>query len=168
MKKLLLSIVVVTLLGYVAAAPYITAQQMKVAAQDYDGKKLSQYVDFDALQDNLTKQLSAIALGEQEGKNNALAVLGSQVAEATVRPIVSTYVTPEGVIELMAGSKPKLGSLPKRDKNDADIKHIMDDAALGYDGPHRFIISINARGSERLRLVLHRYGINWKLAEVVF
>lgn len=168
MKKLLLTIVALSLLGYLAAAPYVTAQQMKNAAQDYDGKRLSQFVDFNALQDSLTKQITALALGEKGAKNDALAVLGNQVADATVRPIVKAYITPEGVIELMAGSKPKLGKLPKRDENDPEVKSIMEDATLGYDGPHRFNISIHAKGSERLRLVLHRYGIHWKLAEVVF
>jgi len=167
-KKLLLTITALALLGYLAAAPYITAQQMKNAAQDYDGKRLSEFVDFAALQDSLTKQITAVALGEKGASNNALAVLGSQVADATVRPIVKAYVTPEGVIELMAGSKPKLGKLPKRDGNDPQIKNIMQDATLGYDGPHRFTIGIHAQGSERVRLVLHRYGMHWKLAEVVF
>jgi len=168
MKKWLFRLVVVTAIGFFFAAPYITAQQMKLAAQDYNGEKLAKHVDFEALRKNLTQQVSAVALGDKSNSDNPLYALGSQVINATVKPLVDTYVTPEGVIELMTGAQPKLGKLPERQPEDREVQEIMHDVTLGYDDFNHFSISINNDGKEQVRLVLHRYGVRWKLAEIIF
>ena len=167
--KIGLGVVVVLVLGYMFATPYITAYQMKTAGESRDGEALSEHVDFPALRQNLKDQLNVI-LGKEMAKeveDNPLAVFGVAFGGVIVEKLVDAYVTPVGITELMKGKK------PDSDNADGDTtrqtsSEPFSDVSMSYESFSKFTIATrDSESGEEMKFILRRRGMNWKLAEIM-
>ena len=105
---------VVLVLGYLFATPYITAYQMKVAAEAKDGEALSEFVDFPALRESLKDQMTGKLrkeMAEDVIEGNPLSVIGTAFGGMIVNGIVDKFVSPAGLMQLMKGKKTRFRTL---------------------------------------------------------
>lgn len=172
MKKLAL-VVVVLLLAWAVAAPYLTVYRMKVAADARDGEALSQHIDFPSVRQSFKDQLNARMLGEAKPgeQGSGLKALGASFAGVVVDRMVDAYVTPAAIGEMMRGA-PADAPAPTRDESpspppDAEQAPLAD-ARMGYRGLSRFVIEVEERQKgETAQFVLRRRGLGWQLTEIL-
>lgn len=106
------SVAVVAFLAYVVAAPAITMYRIKRAAENNDSATLSELVDFPSVRQSFKEQVNAM-IAERLGtdprmQNSLLAGLGSAAAGIMAERMVETWVTPEGITQLMEGARPRM------------------------------------------------------------
>lgn len=107
-----ISVAVVAFLAWVVAAPYLTLYQMKRAAQRNDSAALSHYIDFQGVRDDLTRQIDTMFAQrvklDPRLQDSPLAALGNAAAQVMAQRLVETYVTPEGIAQLLGGMQPAM------------------------------------------------------------
>src|SRR4051794_4658195 len=78
------------------ASPIWTLHQMREAARSNDAKKLSEYVDYPALREDLKGEFRRSMMSEMaKQQNEDLAMLGSAFALALIDPLIDAMVSPE-------------------------------------------------------------------------
>ena len=156
---------VIVLLGYLAATPYITVLKMKWAAENHDGEALSEYVDFPSLRQSLKDNLNvALASRAQE---NPFAALGAILGGMVVDKLVDAYVTPAGIIALMSGARIETGRISEL-TGQADAKQPFSNPSLSYESLSKFSVEVRSNETdEGVKFILRRDGIGWKLTEIV-
>ncbi len=105
----LIVIVMIAVLGFGYASPYIALNTLKRAADARDAQTVNQYVDFPALRESLKQQVAGLLtrrLGEH-GNGNPLAAIGAMIGVALIGPLVDAYATPDGVAALLNGMPPR-------------------------------------------------------------
>ncbi|WP_018607014.1 DUF2939 domain-containing protein [Uliginosibacterium gangwonense] len=154
------------------ATPYITVAQMRSAAQAKDADKLSRYVDFPALRENLKTTFNEKINAQiaQSKDASPFGALGAAVAGALINPMVDAMVTPQSLSMIVQGQQPK-GEKPQEEAipaADAASKpeDSSTDVSMGYEGFDQFAVNIKHKDSgEPVSLIFHREGlISWKLA----
>ncbi|MCI5218995.1 MAG: DUF2939 domain-containing protein [Candidatus Electrothrix sp. LOE2] len=170
MKKIVwvAGVVLVLIVGYVAAGPYLTVSAIKTGIVEKDSEKLSENIEFPTLRQNMKEQLNATMMknAATELKDNPFAALAAGFATKMVDGIVDSFITPSGLAALMEGKKPSQGknsdntTQPKKDD-------LFKNARYSYDSMSKFSIWVpNDKGGEA-RFVLNRGGISWKLVNLV-
>src|SRR5712671_5476464 len=81
---------------YVFTGPYFTLRGIEGALNARDAEALNQYVDFPALQQDLTAQLegATIRSAATELKDNPFGLLGVAMAHAIIEPMVKAFISP--------------------------------------------------------------------------
>jgi len=168
--KVLLSVIAGLLIIYLVAAPYITVNQMKSAAESQNGEALSEHIDFPSVRQSLKDQMNAMFLKEmskdENMKDNPFAAIGMVFAGVMVDKMVDAYITPAGITQLMSGEKPK--SKPEEGTSDGSNRKPLSDASMGYESLNKFVVKVKDAGGGESRFVLRRQGISWKLTEIIF
>jgi hypothetical protein len=105
----LLVIVVVSVLGYGYASPYLALDRLKRAADERDAQTVSEYVDYPALRESLKEQVAGLLTRRIQARanGNPLAALGAMIGVALIGPLVDAYATPDGVAALLNGMPPR-------------------------------------------------------------
>ena len=104
-----LVIVVVAVLGYGYASPYLALDRLKRAADERDAQTVSEYVDYPALRESLKDQIAGLLTRRIQARanGNPLAALGAMIGVALIGPLVDAYATPDGVAALLNGMPPR-------------------------------------------------------------
>ncbi|MGF6644696.1 DUF2939 domain-containing protein [Paraburkholderia sp. GAS82] len=104
-----LVIVVVAVLGYAYALPYLALDRLKRAADERDAQTVSEYVDYPALRESLKDQIAGLLTRKIQARanGNPLAALGAMIGVALIGPVVDAYATPDGVAALLNGMPPR-------------------------------------------------------------
>lgn len=104
-----LVIVVVAVLGYGYASPYLALNRLKRAADERDAQTVSEYVDYPALRESLKDQIAGLLTRRIQARanGNPLAALGAMIGVALIGPLVDAYATPDGVAALLNGMPPR-------------------------------------------------------------
>ena len=104
-----LVIVVVAVLGYAYASPYLALDRLKRAADERDAQTVSEYVDYPALRESLKDQIAGLLTRKIQARanGNPLAALGAMIGVALIGPVVDAYATPDGVAALLNGMPPR-------------------------------------------------------------
>ncbi|SCW38633.1 Protein of unknown function [Pseudomonas peli] len=158
--------------GYVIAAPYITVYQIRQAAKASDADALEQHIDFPSVRESLKAQMNAHVMesAKTELADNPFAAFGVAFASALVDRMVTAFVTPAGLAEMMKGKKPAMAGSAGEEKGSASDTHErepFEGADMGYQGPNRFVVTVtNAKGGDPARFILKRSGISWQLSDV--
>ena len=156
---------IVLILGYVFATPYITAYQVKVAAEAQDGEALSELVDFPALRQSLKNQMAGKLrkeMAEDVMDGNPLSAIGTAFGNMILKGVVDEFVTPAGLMKLMKGRKP--GS----EANRPTPSDPFSDISTSYESFNKFsIITRDPTTDLEVKLILKRRGLQWKLTEVI-
>ncbi|GAA3540512.1 hypothetical protein GCM10022394_20360 [Zobellella aerophila] len=177
--KYLVALLAVAALGYLAAMPYITVNQIREAADRRDSRALAQHVEFDSVRQSLKDQLNARLLQGLGGeiKQNPFTALGAAFANMMVDGLVDTYMTPAGIEQLMRGETPAPG-IPSRSSSQNKTQSgsqsdpykpnkPFSDASMGYVSPNTFVVTMKDENEEEARFILRRRGLEWKLTAIV-
>lgn len=173
--KTILGTVVVGVVAYVVATPYITVYQMKEAAEKHDAVALSEHIDFPSVRQSLKDQMNA-SIAQKMGtdfnqKDSFLGTLGKQVGGVLVDQVVEVYVTPSGIRQLMVGEKPKVISVEVPASESADkpepSEKPLSHSSMHYTALDRFVVNHKNKQGKEAQFVLHRQGMQWKLAEIL-
>jgi cell wall-associated NlpC family hydrolase len=170
MKKLIIFAVlfVITLIGYIAAGPFITIHQIKSGVDKQDSELLSENIDFPLLRSNVKEQLSAyfVEKATSELKNNPLESLVLGIASKFVDGAVDAVVTPSGLANLMEGKQPK--QIQSVDEKSTETKRqLFRNARYSLDSIHKFSIWVKDGKGDEIRFVLTRDGLSWKLTNII-
>lgn len=173
--KIALAIAVGFFVVYMAAAPYITANQMRLAAEAHDGEALSEYIEFPSVRQSLKDQMNVLFLKElsedEDMQDNPFAALGAAFAGMVVEKMVDAYVTPTGITQLMLGENPEPGfdqrDYKKREKSSSVESEPFAQATMAYESFDKFVIRVEAEEGGEAKFVLRRRGLGWKLTEII-
>ncbi|GEM_PF-264305 len=146
--------------------PHLAVRGMRAAAEERDSARLSAYVNFPALKENLKASFNAKIAAEAAKQQDAgpFAQLGAAMAAAFISPIIDMMVTPESLALIMKGDKPEPGKAKGETRNPpAEIE-----SSMAYEGLNRFVVTImkkNEPKGETMGLVFSREGLfsSWKL-----
>lgn len=217
-----ISIAVAAFVAWVLLAPYLTLYQMKRAAQRNDSAALSHYIDFESVRADLTRQIDTMfaqrAKLDPRLQDSPLAALGNAAAQVMAQRLVETYVTPEGIAQLLDGMQPALQGAREPaqpppsspDAAPAPTTPAIPDAApatttpsdpgssvlqggqvsrappgipaaaspavtaqapsvdvsASYESFNRFVVRLHDKDMGKVRLVLERHGLGWRLAGI--
>ena len=103
------AILIVALLAWLYATPYIALDRLKRAADARDAATVDQYVDFPSLRDSLKQQVTGLLTRrlEASGRGSPFAVIGAMIGAALIGPLVDSYATPDGVAAILNGMPPR-------------------------------------------------------------
>jgi hypothetical protein len=172
-------ILVVVIAGaWFYAAPYLTLNQIREAAQNGDVETLSDLIDFPALRESIKETLKATMLREmaKEKEQNFFTALGTMVAGALIDPVVEGFVSPSGIASMTQGRRPSVeknenksespGSQRESDSTIASKDQAWSSARMEYNGFSKFLVRFpdETTGRDSMILVLRRSGFSWKLS----
>jgi hypothetical protein len=160
MKKLVgvLVLVAIAVGAWWYVSPLWTLHEMREAAQNGDAQKLSEYVDYPALREDIKEELRRSMMSEMEKQqNNGFAMLGSAFALALIDPLIDAMVTPEVVEEMF--DQAKRTRLPeKRPK----LPQASSDPIIDRAGFDQF--AVRDKDPTKGSLIFKRSGLSWKLS----
>ncbi|PLZ03613.1 hypothetical protein CY652_04285 [Burkholderia sp. WAC0059] len=181
----LVAIVVVAILAYAYASPYLALSRIKRAADERDAATLNEYVDYPALRASLKEQIGAMLRDRLDARHdgNPLALFGAVIGAALIGPLVDVYATPEGVEALLNGMPPRgepgeQPAAPPAPSASAASAASAPPAAgaseppaqttAGYRGINEFAVTYRRRENDSpYTAILVRHGLfSWKLSAV--
>jgi hypothetical protein len=152
--------------GVYVGSPYWAARNLRQAAMSGDADRLDSAVDFPSVRESLKSQMSAALIrkmnDDPEMKGNPFAGLGMMVVPAIVDRMVDTYVTPDGLAELVRGGKPGESVAQAADNGEADYEY-------HWVGADRFRVKLTKKttGEQGPSLLFERKGFSsWKLIKL--
>lgn len=102
-------LLMVAVLGYAYASPYIVLDRLKHAADARDAETVNAYVDYPALRVSLKQQVTELLMRRIDAQKhgNPFAVIGAMIGAALIGPLVDAYATPDGVAAILNGMPPR-------------------------------------------------------------
>ncbi|MET0245806.1 MAG: DUF2939 domain-containing protein [Sphingomonas sp.] len=138
--------------GWYFGSPWLTLYQIRNAAQARDAAALSGHIDYEALRDDVRRQLRDRLRAEgvtrgRLGESLVVGAIADGVADAVVRP--------EGLEAIFAAEAAS---------RDTPFRMRAADMKMRRDGFDQFrLVKRDGQGGE---LVFRRHGLGWKLAAV--
>jgi hypothetical protein len=176
MKKLSILVVIVLLavLAYVVAGPFLTVNAIRDAVRTDNASALSRQVDFNALRPSIKRQLRDATLRKagDDMQSSLLGALGMAAAGSLSDLAVDAMVTPVGLGALMEGRKlwnrAYAQPPPARDTGDgsAGTPDPLQDPAYRFESHDRFTATVRADDGSETTFVLTRSGLHWKLTDI--
>ncbi len=169
MKKWLIAglcLLLVSLAAYTAAGPYLAINGIRNVVASGDYGKLSRFVDFQKLRENVTPQIQARITRDIQQRlgTGSVTDIASGVSLAISAPVIDAIVTPLGVATLLTGSA--LAHKITGTKNADGRAHADDplkDAKTHYVSMSRFTATVTTAESKSLVFVFERDGLGWKM-----
>ena len=170
-KKMTWSMVglLLIILVYVYAAPYLVLNKMKKAAQAGDSAKVSEYIDYPSVRQNLKDQINAQVLQEiGVDQQSPLAGLGQKLASTLLDKMIDHVVTPEGMTLVLQGQGLKEVYQSKVTQETAEVKQQhKPQYKAGYTSWQNFEVQIQAPEYSRgVKINMVRDGLSWKVNQV--
>lgn len=169
MKKWLLAglcVVLVALVTYVAAGPYLAVNGIRNVVASGDYGKLPDFVDFPKLRENVTPQIQARIRRDIQGRlgRGNPASIASEITSMISQPAINAIVSPLGVATLLTGTT-LAHKLTGKQAPDGRVHAIdpLQDARTHYESPSRFTATVMTDEGKPLVFVFERNGIYWKL-----
>ena len=162
MRKIVAAVLVLLIVAaaWWYASPIWTLRAMRDAAKEHDAARLSAYVDYPALREDLKADLGRYVMSEAAKRpGDAGSKLGAVIATAFLGPIVDAAVSPEGVEAMLAVQNRKESQAPRPVPASAG-----DDPVIDRDGFDSF--RVHGKDASKGALVFHRSGLGWKLVGV--
>lgn len=186
MKKWLWLIValLIALVAYVGAGPYLTVRAIRSAIERQDATALSKQVDFPALRTSLKAQLTDRMVREAgpDVQSSTFGAIGLSLAGGLIGGVVDAMVTPTGLGALIEGRKvwkrvdDGFSSSPEPVVAPADSSAApatspvaprpFDGAKYRYESLSRFTATVQDDSGRPIQFVMTRDGLNWKLSDI--
>lgn len=178
-KKLIIGLVilVILLVGYTIAGPYITVYQIRSAARAHNAAAMAEQIDFPALRGNLKQQIDQALLKKTGAisSDHVFGLFAAGVASSLSERIVNMLVTPSGLETLMTGTYPKALKTHRRPTaedasspaSDKPVREPFYQARYTYDDFNTFSVWVKSDLGGEMRFVLSRHTLTWKLSNIV-
>jgi hypothetical protein len=172
MKKILISLLLFFVLvsTFLGLGPFLTLYSIKESIEEKDSSKLSQNIYFPELRSNLKNQIN-LSLSDRINKklnDNPLRFLAEGLADIVVDETLDVFLTPDGLGRLIDGEDPSsiIRNNKKLDTEDDGIE-VLESIEFKYQSMNRFIVLIETVNKKQIILHLDRFGIKWKLVNVI-
>ncbi len=164
--------VLLALLGYVAAGPYLAIHGIRQALAEQDMGKLQRHVDFAAVRVNLRAQVEdwLARKAGPDAQANPFGAFALGIANELAATGVDTLATPTGIAAVLQGRS--MWKQLVRDTVDGDSygrptpDDPLKDAELRYESPSRFTATIADADGKPTVFVFTREGLRWKLSDI--
>lgn len=172
MKKILISLLLFFVLvsTFLGLGPFLTLYSIKESIEEKDSSKLSQNIYFPELRSNLKNQIN-LSLSDRINKklnDNPLRFLAEGLADIVVDETLDVFLTPDGLGRLIDGEDPS--SIIRNNKKldtDGEGIEVLESIEFKYQSMNRFIVLIETVNKKQIILHLDRFGIKWKLVNVI-
>lgn len=171
MKKWLvaLAVVLVLLLGYGVAGPYLAIRGIHSAIEARDPNKLERYVDFPTLRANMRAKVAKRLLAAATSPSGR--VVGDDLGRTMIGAIsdkaVDAMVSPMGIALLLEGralAHRATGKAPVGEKDDAADPLLH--AKTKFESPSRFTAIVDSAEGRPVVFVFERKWLSWKLSDL--
>lgn len=177
--------ILLLVLGYAVAGPFITLYHLRTAVAAHDQEALATYVDFPQLRENLKGQLDdRLAARVPLGTDNPFAAFGMMLASHVVNVMVDALVTPSGLGHLMAGepapedessgadeapSQPAAPSATTAagDGREPPAKPLLAHATYHFRDLSHFVARVTDQQGHAIDFVLTRDVLSWQLTNII-
>lgn len=163
----ILAALLLALLGYVAAGPYLAINGIRnlVASGRHD--ELWRFVDFNKLRESVRPQLQeriARGLIGRIGRDETARTLG-EVTALIAKPAIDAMASPAGIATLLQGSALRHRASGKPDADGkARAFDPLKDARTGYASPSLFTATVQNADGQPVVFEFRRDGLDWKLS----
>ena len=177
MKKWLVlgALLLVSLLAYVAAGPYLAINGIRTALAAQDVAALERHVDFPTLRLNMKAHVEDYIASKGGGmaeSGGPLGAIGLQIAGSLGNTAVDTMVTPLGIGALLQGRSMWMrasGQTVDGDTyGDARPADPLQDAITHYESASRFTATVRDERGQPIVVVFQRQGLRWRLVDIQF
>lgn len=172
MKKWLVAVavVLVLLLGYGIAGPWLAIRGIHSAIENRDPQELERYVDFPILRANVrakvAKRLLASAtspsgrvVGDDLGRT-MIGAISDKAVDAMVSPMgIALLLEGRALAHRVSGKKPGIGG-----KDDAADPLLH--ATTRFESPSRFAATVDSAEGRPVVFVFERKWLSWKLSDI--
>ena len=172
MKKVFISLLLFLVLvsTYLGLGPFLALYSIKESIEAKDSNQLSKNIYFPELRANLKDQIN-LSFSDSINKrlnDNPLRFLAEGLADIVVDEPLDVFLTPDGLGRLMDGEDPSsiIRNNKKSEKKDSGVE-VLESIEFKYQSINRFIVFINTVNKKQIRLHLDRFGIRWKLVNVI-
>ena len=172
MKKVFISLLLFLVLvsTYLGLGPFLALYSIKESIEAKDSNQLSKNIYFPELRANLKDQIN-LSFSDSINKrlnDNPLRFLAEGLADIVVDETLDVFLTPDGLGRLMDGEDPSsiIRNNKKSEKKDSGVE-VLESIEFKYQSMNRFIVFINTVNKKQIRLHLERFGIRWKLVNVI-
>ena len=165
-------VIVIAILAYLYASPYLALRNMQSAAEQGDSQRLNQYIDYPSVRQSLKDQLNAHMLKElKQENNNEFAALGAMLAKSMTDTLLDAVITPTGVGLMLQGKNLNPSHMPDHDSDPTEKAQQEEnvDYNAHYTSMNRFVVDVKnkQRHDQRVQVVMQRDGLSWKLKELI-
>jgi len=172
MKKVFISLLLFLVLvsSYLGLGPFLALYSIKESIEAKDSNQLSKNIYFPELRANLKDQIN-LSFSDSINKrlnDNPLRFLAEGLADIVVDETLDVFLTPDGLGRLMDGEDPSsiIRNNKKSEKKDSGVE-VLESIEFKYQSMNRFIVFVNTVNKKQIRLHLDRFGIRWKLVNVI-
>lgn len=171
--------VLIALLAYVAAGPFLTVRAIREAVKTGDTVKLEKQVDFPALRSSFKAQL-ADHLAREAGAHvddGPLATFGIGLANTLMATAIDGLITPTGISAMMEGRRiwERVNNEPfssdgengKDDDPGEQRPQVLKNPEYDFESLSRFTATVADQKGRPVVFVFSRSGLNWKLSEIL-
>lgn len=162
--------VLLAMVGFVVAGPYLAIAEIKTGIVEQDSKRLYGSIDFPLVRQSLKEQLKVAAMksATTEVEGNPLAALVAGLATTLVDGMVDSFVTPAGLASFMEGHKPsRPGPGQAGEVNSTESDDLLQYARYSYDSISEFSVWVPTDDGDEIRFALQRSGLSWKLVSLI-
>ncbi len=167
--------VLIALLAYVAAGPFLTVRAIREAVKTGDTVKLEKQVDFPALRSSFKAQL-ADHLAREAGAHvddGPLATFGIGLANTLMATAIDGLITPTGISAMMEGRRvwERANNEPFSPSGEEDPgasrPQVLQNPEYDFESLSRFTATVADQKGRPVVFVFSRSGLNWKLSEIL-
>lgn len=164
------AVLLVLLLGYFAAGPFLTVNAIRDAVQAQNMRQLSRHVDFPALRRSLKLQMDdyLVRRAGPEVQSNAFGAIALRIASGMAGGTVDAMVTPAGLAAMMNGRNvwQRASGGGARTGAGTPPTDPLQDACYRFESPSRFTATVLDDNGRPVVFVLTRDGLGWKLSDI--
>jgi len=173
MKRLIavMLLLILGVVGYAGAGPFLTARSIGRAVQHGDMVSLQRDVDFDLVRASIKAQLEdylARKMGDA-GTDDRLKAVGRQVTASMTSGVVDALATPAGVGAILQGRSVvhRAMGYPVTGQPSADAQFDpLGGAQYRYESASRFVATVQNADGVPIDFVFTRDGLRWRLTDV--
>lgn len=167
----IIGIILLAVIGYGAAGPYLAVADIKQGINDKDSEQLAERIDFPTLRQNLKDQVNAAMMKSavSERQDNPLAALAAGLATRVVDGMVDALITPAGLAQVMEGHRPapaRAQPTVKVETSQPKTEELFQNARYTYDSLRQFSVWVPNDAGQETRFILQREGLSWRLVDL--
>lgn len=173
MKKWLALALVVLLavMGYGIAGPFLAMQGIRAAVEERDMAALDRHVDFPAVRRSLRLQIedTLARRAGADGQEGLLEAIGLKAASMAASTAADAVASPAGIAAVLEGRSVvrRIAGGGSRDAfADVEPEQLLDDAEYGFESPSRFTATVRNADGHPVVFVLTRQGLRWRVTDV--
>ena|SRR5688572_207965 len=164
--------VLLALVAWVAAGPFMTIHAIRSAILAQDATAIAEHVDFPAIRDSLKAQVDdyVVRRAGPETQSSLLGSIALRLASGATSGLVDAAATPAGLAALLEGRNFWQRLDGSRRSDDAYTppppRDPLEGASYRFESPSRFTATVANADGDPVVFVLTRQGLEWKVSDV--